>query len=149
MLWLKLNIYSLLLSGIGTVMTAVMFCFWDESPWWMILIVFAGVYFIFLKAVDIFRRYEHKADTFHKLIKKLRKKYDLRYCYPYMDTACMRCVVYFALCEIGKRKDYKVLKCGTWRESYTPHHKIVSVTSVNGKLQFTSRDSITGEYEEI
>lgn len=149
MYWLKFNIYSILLTSIGVIITITAIFLYNRLAWWMISIAVLAALFFFRKAADIFRRYNYKVEIFNKLTGKLKNKYDLRYCLPYMDTACMRCVVFFALYEIGKQKDYKEVKRKAKEKCTQGNPKIVSVKTVDGHLRFTYKDVITGEYEEI
>ena len=150
MLWLKFNIYSLLLTFIGLMILSLSLLLVKYFSWWVVLIAFVVSTPFFSKAAMIFQRYSYKVETFHIIVAKLRKKYDLRYCQPYMSTACMRCVIYFALREIGKQKDYVLLKRRKI-ENNEPHGnlRVVSVKSLDGRLVFTSQDIMTGEIEEI
>ena len=149
MYWLKFNIYSILLSAIGITIATTAVCLVKILPLWLIIAGAIAALYCFRKAADIFRRYNYKVGVFNKLTAKLKNNYDLRYCLPYMDTACMRCVVYFALCEVGKRKDYHEAKRRKKDKCYQKISEIVSVKNENGHLKFIYKDLITGEYEEI
>ena len=149
MYWLKFNIYSLLLTFIGLVILSTPLFLWQFISYWSVVAAVLVSFPFFTKAAGIFQRYRYKVETFHALVGKLQKKYDLRYCQPYMSTACMRCVVYFALYEIGKQKDYVLLKHPKVDENQKSRLRVVSVNSVDGKLVFTSQDIMTGEIEEL
>ena len=149
MYWLKFNIYSLLLTFIGLMILSTSLILWQYFGWWSILLAFIVSLPFFNKAATIFQRYRYKVETFHILVTKLKNKYDLRYCQPYMSTACMRCVVYFALSEIGKQKDYPLLKHRKINEPKRGQFRVVTVKTLNGRLVFTSQDIMTGEIEEI
>ena len=79
------------------------------------------------------------------------KHYDQRLFLPYMNSPCMRSVVYFSLCEIKRKDDYKSIKERAKKESclFDPPR----VVSINYDKQtgiiFSAHDRITGEMEEL
>ena len=147
--WLKFNIYSILLSFIAAILITSMILLWNYLSIWIIVPGLFLILSIINKATSIFRRYQYKIEIFEKLTAKLKQKYDLRYCQPYMDSACMRSVVYFSLYEVGKHKDYPLLKKRKKTiRAHSEGFKITNVRSEGGKLIFTSRNILTGEIEE-
>jgi len=110
MLWLKFNIYSLLLSLIALTLFAVFL----SSPffyrtWWFYFIPLLAS-FLSLKAADIFGRFPEKVKVHRHLLAKAQRRYDQRYFVPYMETACMRHVVFWTLRDLGKQSDYQAIK---------------------------------------
>lgn len=144
MLWLKLNIYSLLLCLLFCMILLVFFLFPALRVWWIYIFAIPGSLALLKKAEDIFRQYPHKVEVYHTLIHKAEKKFDQRYFVPYMGTACMRSVVYWSLVYTGNQTEYsKIKKRFAEEHQKQPPEKIVagvpktvSVTMQNGKLHF-------------
>lgn len=151
MIWLKFNIYSLLLCciGLGFIIFAILNPFghtiWVSSTCIIISCLF------YQKAIQIFSKYNYKKEIFNKLIRKSKKRYDQRYFIPYMGSPCMRSVVYFSLCEINQQKDYSYIKKRANSDSKIfEKPRIVHVSAgKNGKLSFSAYDEISKEMEEI
>ena len=151
MIWLKFNIYSLLLSciGFGFIAFAILnpfgYTIWISS----ICIIIASL--LYQKAIQIFSKYNYKKELFIKLVKKSKIRYDQRYFIPYMGSPCMRSVVYFSLCEINQQKDYSCIKKRANSDSKIfEKPRIVHVnTDKNGKLKFSAYDEISKEVEEV
>lgn len=148
--WFKFNIYSSLLIFIALTLVTATIIFWSFLNLWLLIPIFGAVWFCVRKAFDIFHRFEYKMQVFKLLTEKLRAKYDLRYCYPYMGSACMRSVVYFSLYELGKQKDYAEVKRRRFHhDKNDTNPRAVDVSMENGKLVFVSKNILTGEKEII
>ena len=145
-LWLKFNVYSILLCLLTLGIISVLFFIPAIEYWWLSIIIILTANSIFNKAKKIFRLYFYKVRVYYTLIRKAQKKFDQRLFMPYMDTACMRCVVFWALVETGNRKEYfKIKKRFTSeakRRRLVPHvvtiapPKTIDVSMKNGKLHF-------------
>lgn len=146
MLWLKLNVYSLLLCLLFGLLLLFFFIFPALRIWWVYIFAIPGSLALLKKAEDIFRQYPRKVEVYHTLIRKAEKKFDQRYFVPYMGTACMRSVVYWSLVQTGNQTEYSNIKKRFVEERQNhPIEKIVagvpktvSVTMQNGKLHFST-----------
>jgi len=151
MIWLKFNIYSLLLSfiGMGFILFAVLDPF-GHTVWISTTCIIIAC-LLYKKAIQIFSKYNYKKEIYYKLIDKSKKRYDQRYFIPYMESPCMRSVVYFSLCEINQQKDYIEIKrrANSDNKIFEESRVVTMKQNKNGKLKFTAYDRITGEQEEI
>lgn len=103
------------------------------------------------KAISIFMKYHYKKNISDRLIQKAKKHYDQRYFLPYMDSPCMRSVVYFSLCEVKHQDEYQSIKKRAREEStvFESPRVVTIVNNENGKIVFLTHDRITGELEEL
>jgi len=146
--WLKLNIYSLLLSFFLIIVGCGVYRFsrvlWIALPlgfFWIIIFIFA---------ISVYSRYSYKVQTLHRLIDKGTKHFDHRLFYPFFDSPCMRSVVYFALVELNRSNEYWQIK----KEASQPRPTQVQPYYVflkfeNGTTKFYRQDIQTGEINEI
>ena len=106
--WFRLNVYSLLITAGGLLLTAMALSavFYGIS-WIWALLLFCCAAAAFRMAWSVFARYSDKRRTMERLKEKLAKGYDKRYFLPYMGTACYRHVVYFALADAGLADRYR------------------------------------------
>ena len=139
----------MLLTFIAMLLWASVILWWNVLSLWIIIPAFCTGWFLLNKAVKIFYQFEHKMEVFRKLTGKLKNRYDLRYCQPYMDSACMRLVVYFSLSEIGKQKDYRKIKKQLHKQDHTWSPRIFNIATENGRLIYTSKDFISERVEDI
>jgi len=107
----KLNLYPFLLSLflLGIAMISV-YAPVLHDRWWKVMLITLSWMYGAEKTLRIFCNYGYKVQTLEKLVAKGRKRYDPRYYIPYMDSPCMRSVVWLALCDIGKQADYRTIK---------------------------------------
>lgn len=149
--FIKLNIYSILLTIILTLAVIIEFkldvlC---NAAWK--IIVFGIVWgYVAIKTLKIYAQFPRKLATLHRLVATGREKYDFRLFYPYMRTPCMRNVVYFSLCELNCRKDYKIIRHNFRTRTpdtydHTPARTVRTVHK-NGVLQFEVK-SDSGQWE--
>lgn len=148
--WVKLNIYSLLLTLLLMVIIIIMYsckliqCLWIAIPTGILWICIA------LLTLDIYMHYTYKVQTLNRLIIQSKKHFDYRLFYPFFESPCMRSVVYFALCEIGRRQEYFSIKN---KIRTTPEPKdapcVVFLKYENGTTKFYKRDLQTGNINRI
>lgn len=149
----KLNIYSMLLTVILTLAMVIEFnvevlC----NAAWKVA-VFAVVWgYTAVKTLKIYGRFSYKLKTLQRLVEKGREKYDYRLFYPYMGSPCMRNVVYFALCELNRQKDYRTIRhdffAGKHKLQSHTAGRVVRVVSGNGALRFEVKNE-SGQWEEM
>lgn len=146
--WVKLNIYSLLLtvfliiSGYG--IYKILNIKWIAYP----LCIIWGIFLVF--TINVYMRYPHKVKILTKLVKKGKEKFDYRLFYPLFDSPCMRSVVYFTLIELKHSHEYWIIK----KKAFSPDEKIEKSYSVflkyeNGMTKFYRKDHLTGIVYEI
>ena len=138
-LWLKLNIYPLLLTALCLLMTYLLFFWqWLNKHDWLFYGTACAIIYTVYKTVYIYGRYLHKILIYKRLIESGKKRFDYRLFYPYMDSPCMRHVVFFALLEIGKASEYSKIK-KAYRNipliSYNTSPRIATVEFNNRRLQ--------------
>ena len=107
--------------------------------------------FMYLKALNIFKKFNYKRDISRRLVEKSKKHYDQRYFLPYMDTLCMRSVVYFALREIDRADEYGAIKRRAWAERnlFEAPRVVKMINDEDGQLVYLTHDRVTGEIEKI
>lgn len=145
-LWLKFNVYSILLCLLSLGAISILFFIPAIRYWWLSIILVFTAHVSFGKARKIFNLFSYKVRVYYTLIRKAEKKFDQRIFVPYMNTACMRCVVFWALVKINKRSEYPKIKkrfaseAKRWNQTagnitITPP-KTIDVSMKNGKLHF-------------
>ncbi len=148
--WVKLNIYSLLLTLLLAAMVIVAYsckliqCLWIAIPFGILWICIA------LLTLDIYMRYTYKVKTLNRLIAQSKKRFDYRLFYPCFESPCMRSVVYFALCEIGRQQEYFSIKSKIRtipEDKATPN--MVFLKYENGITKFYEKDLQTGKISRI
>ena len=149
----KLNIYSMLLTVIlaFAIFIELNVEVLSDSVWKLVIFWAVWGYIAFL-TLKIYGRFRYKVETLQRLVEKGREKYDFRLFYPYMDTACMRHVVYFSLCELGRRQDYTVIKHNFLTKTPdTRTHtaaRVVRTVYEDGRLRFEVK-SASGEWSRM
>ena len=138
-LWLKLNIYPLMLSVIS-VSAGVMAFFIPQfrERDWIFYSLLVCAFVIMQQSVKIFSRYGEKLLLMKRLIRSGRKKFDHRCFYPYMESPCMRHVVYFSLSELNRTEDYRTIKKHHRKKStviFSPNPKIVRLIFENHQIK--------------
>lgn len=111
-LWIKLNIYSLLLCFLLCAATVIFFSFGvlHDTLWKKILFALPALY-ILNKALFIMGQYQHKKELMERLFTTCRERgYAPRRFMNYMDTLCMQRVVYLTLVELNMPQEYANLK---------------------------------------
>ena len=145
-LWIKFNVYSILLSLLALALLSILFFIPAIRYWWISIIIILISQFIFKKAKIIFGLYSYKVRVFYTLIYKAQNNFDQRYFVPYMGTACMRHVVFWALVETKHANEYSKIKKrfavdmdrklkATSTIAIVPP-KMIDVSMQNGKLIF-------------
>ena len=149
----KLNIYSMLLTVILAFAVFIEFNVevLSDSVWK--LVIFWVVWgYIAIKTLNVYSRFSYKVETLRRLVEKGREKYDFRLFYPYMNTACMRHVVYFSLCELGRQQDYPVIRYNFLTKTPdTRTHtaaRVVRTVYEDGRLRFEVK-SDSGQWEKM
>ena len=145
-LWLKFNVYSILLCLLSLGAILILFFIPAIRYWWLSIILIFTAHSSFGKARKIFSLFSYKVGVYYTLIRKAEKKFDQRLFVPYMNTACMRCVVFWALVETNNRSEYPKIKkrfaCEAKRRNRTTEivtitpPKTIDVSMKNGKLHF-------------
>ena len=110
--WFKLNIYPLLLTVISVAAAVMAFYipqFRERN--WIFYPLLVSAFAIMWQGMKIYGRYGEKLLLMKRLIRSGRKKFDPRCFYPYLDSPCMRHVVYFSLSELGKTEYYRIPWC--------------------------------------
>ena len=119
---------------------------------WKVIIFWAVWVYTAIQTLKIYGRFLYKVETLHRLVEKGRKKYDFRLFYPYMGTACMRHVVYFSLCELGRQDDYRIIRynffAGTPDTQEPSTARVVKPVYEDGVLKFLVK-SDSGQWEPL
>ena len=151
MLWLKFNIYSVALFMVATAIVVFLFACEYLQNLFVVIILSTCSLLMYLKALDIFAKYGYKKNLSKRLVQKSKKHFDQRYFLPYMDSPCMRSVVYFTLCEIDRADEWKAIKKRAFSErDLFEKPRIVTIVHDNdGHYVFLAHDRVTGEVEEI
>ena len=145
-LWLKFNVYSILLCLLSLGLISILFFIPAIRYWWLSIIIILTALTIYSKAKRIFSLFPYKVKVYYSLIRKAKKKFDQRLFVPYMDTACMRCVVFWALVKTNNRDEYPKIRKRFASErkrrlqeaatiTITPP-KVIDVSMKDGKLHF-------------
>ena len=138
-LWLKLNIYPLLLTAISAAVTAMAFFIPQlRERNWIFYSLLAGAFVVMQQSIKIYSRYGEKLLLMKRLIRNSRKKFDPRRFYPYLDSPCMRHVVYFSLSELNRTEDYRTIKKHHRKKStviFSPNPKIVRLIFENHQIK--------------
>lgn len=146
--WLRLNIYSLLITAGGlslfAIALAAVLC---GMSWLWTLPVFCGAVLVLKSAWIVFGHYGDKCRTMESLKSKLTKGYDQRYFLPYMGTACYRHVVYFTLADSGLASRYSEIRrhyrrFGIQRDK----PKTTKFRIVGGRMVFTEESQENSEW---
>lgn len=154
MYFVKLNLYSFLLSIIALMVAMVFLCVpvLHDATWKHLL--FWGAWGVLvIMTLRIYSRYGDKLATLHRLVEAGKKKYSRRLFYPYMGTLCYRHMVYFALCELDKRDDYHVILKkyfdGDQETVCAGGGRVVQIQYENGVLRFLTKDPQSGELTDL
>ena len=111
-LWIKLNIYALLLCGLVGAAALIFFsieCLHD-TLWKIIMFAVAALYLLH-KVLFIVGQYQHKKEVMARLITTSRKEgFTPRRFMLYMDSLCMQRMVYLTLTELNLPHEFANLK---------------------------------------
>lgn len=111
-LWIKLNVYSLLILFLLSGATIIFFCFdiFHDALWKKIVFAISMLYTL-NKAFFIMGQYQHKKEVMQRLISSCRERgYSPRLFLNYMDSLCMQRMVYLTLVELDMTYEYPNLK---------------------------------------
>ena len=152
--WLKLNIYSMLLTfllilavGLRNNIGILQDALWKNIVFWTAWAIIA------LQTLKIYGRFPYKLDMLHRLVRQGTKHYDRRLFYPYMGSPCMRSVVYFSLCELGRQGDYRQIRKNFFAKAdevteEEPARQIRMIYE-NGVLKFSAYDQDSEKWDEF
>ncbi len=148
--WLKLNFYPMLLTLLLCIAgTVLYFCPAMHNRWILIPAVCLWIAVAFM-TLRIYSHYQYKVEVLEKMIEKGSRHFDYRLFYPYLGSPCMRSVVYFSLCELGRQEEYWKIKrkyAEPTPPMYTPYR--VFAKYENGITKFYRQEIRTGNIEEI
>lgn len=140
-LWVKLNVYSLLILALIGIATAFFFYFdiLHNATWKKIVFVIAALIPL-NKALFIIRQYSHKKSIMQRLISTCRERgYKPRLFMGYMDSLCMQRMVYLTLIELDMAYEYgnlKILKKEPFKNRSKAVPPVAYYEFKNGKMEF-------------
>ncbi len=120
-----------------------------RDAWWKSVPLASAWLWGLSRTPVIYGNYGYKLKTFEKMVAKGRRAYDPRYFVPYMGSPCMRSVVYFSLCEIGKSDDYKDIKRRFHAACQKQKPAKVVKLVYSDRIQYLAVDPATCEEYEI
>lgn len=145
--WIKLNIYSLLLTILAIFWGYCIFTY-HNILYFSIPAGFLMIAIVFF-TLEVYMRYPSKVQILNKLIKNGEKHFDHRPFYHLFDSPCMRSVAYWALVELKKQDQYWIIK----KEASFPHSYqqtySVFLTYKDGVTKYYRKEHRTGIIQEI